>query len=187
MSAGYASALFVINGNTIISLWFLVLCLAALYALLKLVLRLCWCWPNCGAPRCPRSYRLTSRLVYKLHYFLIWNGTIRLMTELYIDAALFSFLNLSEVAWHSDFTSVSLSNWLSVLASVVSFIMPITLFAYVSCRQSMWTNKLFQMTVGSFLEGTNLNKKFHKRSILFVPSFFFLRRMLLALTLVFCQ
>lgn len=105
--------------------------------------------------------------------------------EAYIEFTMFSFLNYKEMNWPDGLGAVKLSNWLAIALVFCTVLLPVFLFFWMCFNRKKWGEKVFQAKYSSYLDG-NDNEKPEKRWIILVSvSIFFLRRMLLCLTLVF--
>ena len=169
--AGHDSALLVHNLG---SLFYIMVAYVGLYAFYFLVV-----WPLTRL--CPKIEKVTD----KLKYFLLWNGAMRLFTESYMQITMFTFLNLKEYEWDSDFTIVVLSDVLAIVSLVMVTLLPIALLIFFACNISKWSNEGFARRHGAFLDGADLDLEFNQWIVLLIPLSYFLRRLLMSLTLVF--
>lgn len=105
--------------------------------------------------------------------------------EAYIEFTMFSFLNYKEMIWPDGLEAVKLSNWLAIALVICTVILPVFLFFWMCFNRKNWGEEVFQAKYGSYLDGNDNEKPEKQWIILITVSIFFLRRMLLCLTLVF--
>ena len=134
--------------------------------------------------RCSKRFHNLNK---KLKYYLFWNGSIRLFMEAYIDFSLFSMLNIKDIQWPDDgiLTAVTASNYLAYACFGLCCSVPFLLFFIACCNHKKWGNNSFTMRFGAFLDGTS--SEVSHSAVLIIASTFFIRRMMLCLTLVFWQ
>ena len=130
---------------------------------------------------CPKVEKITN----KLKNFLFWGGTSRFFIESYIQIALFTLLNLKEFEWDTNFTLITLSNVLAIVSVAVLVILPIALIIFLACNIGKWDDEEFARRNGALLEAGDLDRDFNQWIVLLIPLAYFLRRILMCLTLVF--
>lgn len=64
-------------------------------------------------------------------------------------------------------------------------LLPIALLIYFACNISRWNDEGFARRNGAFLDGVDLDLEFNQWIVLLVPLSYFLRRLIMSLTLVF--
>ena len=119
----------------------------------------------------------------KLKTYLFSNWTIRIFMESYLNLCLFSLLNLYEMRWDLEFEAIKTSNVISILVFMSTLIVPVVLFVYFIRNRSRWEDEVFQSKTEAWFEGVRHDEKHHK-ALLIWQFIFFLRRMVLCLTLV---
>ena len=131
-----------------------------------------------------QSQRVSS-LNNKLKNYLFWNGSIRLFMEAYLDFALFSMLNISEIQWPEGQVIVAISNYLSyVLLGLCGFI-PTILCIFACAKRQQTNNNAFKDKYGAFLNGTRTDQSRYVNPAITIAMVYFMRRLMLSMTLVF--
>ena len=78
----------------------------------------------------------------------------------------------------SKFISQRLSSYLALASLILCGVLPIIFTIFYSVKASEWTQKVFQETYGSLLEGIDIKQQ--KKILVLAPCIFFLRRLLLS-------
>ena len=121
----------------------------------------------------------------KVQIYLFWNGSIRLFMEAFLDFALFSMLNISQIQWIAGLASVEASNVLSYIIFTLCALVPIILCVFAFCKRKNLSDEQFTETYGAFLDGTNNDDPANAISAIIIAFVFFFRRFVLCLTLVY--
>ena len=122
----------------------------------------------------------------KLYSKLIWNGLIRLLMETYFEILLMAALNVTNADWEAKENSQKYSMTLSLTAVIVCLLAPPLMIVLSWRRHEVWNLPNFNAKYGSLLAGIALNNnKISKLTILMIPTAFFLRRVLLVVTILF--
>ena len=105
--------------------------------------------------------------------------------EAYLEFALFSLLNISNLYWPEGLDGVTTSNIIAYTLVILCFAIPVLLFA--AAYRSRWdlSGEGFSEKYGAFLDGTKTENPRYKISVIIIASVFFARRMVLCLTLVY--
>ena len=122
----------------------------------------------------------------KLKNYLFSNGTLRIYMLAYLNLTLFSSLNISEMKWISGLPPVNASNVISILVFTSTIIVPPGILVFFWWKRNDWDSDELKAKVGTFLEGTRHDKD-HQITFMIMQSTFFLRRFILAITLVYWQ
>lgn len=166
--AGFHTSLFLINSNSFLLLFTLQFSMF----ILLLAFHLCARCSNCA-----------GKLKEKLSLYLFWNGSFRLFMEAFLNLTLFAFLNISEMMYELEvLDSVNASNKMSVIFLVLLCLLSLLPLIY-TCYQR--TLEKISPRIKTYFEGTNKKSPLHVVAI--VPCIFFLRRLVLAWTLVYWQ
>lgn len=120
-------------------------------------------------------------------YFIFWNGSIRIFLELFLELYLFSLLNLAELEGDSENEAIEASNKIALASFVFANVIPIIIIIYFFSRRGSWQRDNFLDRVGTFVEGTKSHKENFFWANILVPTYFIMRRVILCLTLVYCQ
>ena len=110
---------------------------------------------------------------------------MRLLIEGYMDIIMATCLQLKHYNWDGDIAVNVTSHIAAIFFLVTGVVMPIGLIIYFACNISKWNKKAFAERNGALLEGVDLERKEIRWIVLLVPVFFFLRRLLMGLTLIF--
>ena len=172
-NASYDTTIFLINAHSNLLLYAVHFCLVVLFLLLL------YCMVKC----CPNLLRKTKN-------FLFWNGTIRLFIVNYLNILLLSLFNLKETQnsaeyFENEFKSVVASNWLSGILLANSILVPVGLSIYFYCNELRLNDGDFNNKVCTFIEGATKQKSSLKALI--VPQSFFMKSLVLSLSLVFIK
>ena len=133
------------------------------------------------AKKCSKVTKVSS----KLTSYLYWNGLIRLLMEAYLDVSICTLINLKRYFWIVEFNSLTLNNLLVIFFAFVLIFFPPFLLIFAACKHNKWQSEEYQNKYGTLTDGTTSRLSKHKWLILFIPFMFFLRRIILALTVVF--
>ena len=136
---------------------------------------------HCLAKKLPKVNKTSS----KISKFLYWNGIIRLFIEVYLDFGVCAFLQIKTMYWDDNLRAVSFGNILAIITVACLGILPIFAIIFFIKRVETWSDKGFQAKYGSLIEGTNQDFKTRKWLVLFMPFSHFMRRLILALTVIF--
>ena len=171
-NAGYSTTLFLVNAKSSLFLYAIQLFLVFLFALLLYVM----------AKYCPNQLNKAKR-------YLLWNGTIRIFIANYLNICMFSLLNLKEAYisaefQENEFKSVEASNWLSGIFLASCILVPIGVSIYYCFNSHRLNNRDFNNKVGTFIAGANRKSSL---KALIVPQSFFLKSLVLCISLVFIQ
>ena len=168
---GHDSALLVKNlGST----FYILLGIVCLYVFYFLVL-----WPLRSLS--PKVKKITD----KFRNLLFWGGSSRFFIESYVQLALYTLLNLKEFEWDTFFTLITLSDVLAIVSLIVLVVLPIALVIFLAYNISNWNDEEFAARNGALLDGADLDMEFNQWMVLLIPLSYFLRRMLMCITLVF--
>ena len=128
------------------------------------------------------SCKRVQRLHSKLGSYLYWTGLNRFFMELFFDITFLSILNLHTVDWDTKFTSVMVSNMISL--GLVLLFVSVQAFYIIGYFTLPRENRVetFAEKFEPLLEGTN--HKSQKSYIILVPVLFFFKRLLFVSTLV---
>ena len=105
--------------------------------------------------------------------------------EAYVDFALFSMLNIASIEWPEGLHGVTISNYIAYVLFGLVLAVPLLLFAIAICKRKSWQDEGFGTKYGAFLDGTKTDKPGLQVAVLIFAMVFFMRRLLLCLTLVF--
>ena len=130
---------------------------------------------------CPKVEKRTV----KFRNLLFWGGTSRFFIESYVQITLYTLLNLKEFEWDKDFPLITLSDVLSIVSLAAIVTLPIVLVIFLACTMAKWSDGEFAARNGALLDGADLDREFNQWLVLLIPMSYFLRRMLMCLTLVF--
>ena len=158
--AGFGSKLIILNATSIILQVFFLLALVILTVIF-----------SC----CDRV-----KSMKKLYSALIWNSLIRLFMETYLELLLTSSLNMKFGRVEPELDSTHYAMVLSkVIFTVLMFFPPVICMLWWRRREN-WNSEDFKAKYGSLLQGVALDSKsLGMKSMLAVPIFFFIRRLLL--------
>ena len=117
--------------------------------------------------------------------YIYWNGSMRLLIEGYMDIVMTTCLNLKFFEWDGDVAVNVTSHTVAIFFFVAAMVLPVMLIVYFACKINKWNDETFQARNGTLLDGVDLERKEVKWIVLLVPTCFFLRRLLMSLTLVF--
>lgn len=107
--------------------------------------------------------------------------------ETLLDFAIVGLLNICNADWDSPFPTVKYSNAVAVAAlALIGIFSPFLITLYLK-NLKILNRSDFKEKYGSALEGTNLNKKEQKWSIVVFPASFFARRIIFAVTLIIME
>ena len=110
---------------------------------------------------------------------------MRLFIEGYVDIVMATCLNLKHYEWNGDI-AVNVSSHIMAIFFIVAVVaLPVLLVIYFAYNIAKWNDEAFQARNGTLLDGVDLERKEFKWIVLLVPVTFFLRRLLMCLTLVF--
>ena len=101
--------------------------------------------------------------------------------------ALFSLLNIVEMQEPRGLDPVTVSNFLSTSIFILCCIIPVIFLVYFCLSKPRWADDDFLKRVGSFLEGTRIHNNAVKNASIAFTTLFCLRRLILALTLIYMQ
>jgi len=172
-NAGFGSTYFLANVGEL--LWMSMFHISLVIVLISF-LGMTKCKPNAKKPKKCRS---------KLSRYLFWNGSIRLLMESYTEFALFVLLDLKYMEWPTDQPGVTLNNYVTILFSAIVLLGPLVLIVYGCKNMNRLADKKMQRRLGTFTEGTAIEKKDYAFVAVLVPTSYFVRRLLLVATLVF--
>ena len=110
---------------------------------------------------------------------------MRFFIESYMQITLLTLLNLKEYEWDTLVTITALSNVLAIISLVVVILLPVALTIFFACNMAKWRDEQFTRRNGAFLEGADLEREDSQWIVLLIPLTYFLRRLLMSLTLVF--
>jgi len=105
--------------------------------------------------------------------------------EAFADFCLFAFLNLYSMSELTILNAVKFSNLLTLITITYIVIMPLIVTIYICVKRQQLGSKKFKKRCGAFLEGTRFKDKDFFCSALIIALMYFIRRLLLCLTLVF--
>ena len=106
--------------------------------------------------------------------------------EAYLDFALFSMLNIASVQWPEGLIGVNISNYIAYVLFGLVIAVPLLLCTIAIYKRKSWQDdEGFGNKYGAFLSGTRTDKPGHYIPVLIFSMVFFVRRLLLSLTLVF--
>ena len=168
--AGYDTELLIPNLGTLFYLLVFQLCLYGLHFIMLIIARSC--------PKLKKATQILGNYIY-------WNGSLRLMIEGYMDIVMATCLNLSHFEWNGDVAVNVTSHTVAVFFFVAAVVFPVCLIIYLACNMARWNDEAFQARNGTLLDGVNLERKEVKWIVLLVPASFFMRRLLMVMTLVF--
>ena len=169
--AGHDSTLVVKNLGSTFYIWIGIMCLFGFYFLVL--------WPLRSL--CPKVEKKTA----KLRNLLFWGGTSRFFIESYMQITLYTLLNLKEFEWDTDFPLITLSDVFAIVSLAAIVTLPIVLVIFLACNMDKWDDKEFAARNGALLDGADLDRESSQWIVLLIPMSYFLRRMLMCLTLVF--
>ena len=86
---------------------------------------------------------------------LFWNGSIRLYMEAFLDACLFTTINMVEMEWPEGIHIVTVSNWLAYISFGFCSTLPIILSIYLCANRKRWHEEKFKAKAGTLIEGTS--------------------------------
>ena len=104
----------------------------------------------------------------------------------YLNLTLFSALNISEMKWIKGLPPVNASNVIAIMVFTSTIVVPPVILTFFWFKRNDWNEAQLKAKVGTFLEGTRHDKD-HQITFMVMQSTFFLRRFILAITLVFWQ
>ena len=133
------------------------------------------------AKKCNKVTKVSS----KLTSYLYWNGLIRLLMEAYLDVSICTLINLKKYVWIAEFNALTFNNLLVIFFATVLLLCPPLLLIFAACKHNKWQSEEYKNKHGSLIDGTTSKLSKRKWLILFIPFMFFLRRIILALTVVF--
>ena len=133
------------------------------------------------AKKCNKVTKVSS----KLTSYLYWNGLIRLLMEAYLDVSICTLINLKKYVWISEFSALTFNNLLVIFFATVLLLCPPFLLIFAACKHHKWKSEDFKNKHGTLIDGTTSKLSKNKWLILFIPFMFFIRRIILALTVVF--
>ena len=130
---------------------------------------------------CPKM----QKHVDSLGSYLYWTGSMRLFVEGYMDIALFTFMNLKHVEWDSEVAVNVASTLAASFLLVIIVVLPVAVLIYVACKRQAWNDEAFRERNEAILDGIDLERNETQWVGLLIPMAYFLRRLLMSLTLVF--
>ena len=87
----------------------------------------------------------------RLDQYVVWNGMVRLLAEVYFEALMLSAMNLRTVDWDDQYSFTKYSNILSVI-SIVALIALLFLLLFVYfIKRDKWSEKKFKQRYGTLL------------------------------------
>lgn len=122
----------------------------------------------------------------KLRNYLFWKVSIQLFMESYLDIAIFSFMNISEIVWIEGCSGVRASNVLAYIFIILVSAAPLFLAGFAFWRRQKWKKSSFKKRYGSLLEGIKTDKD-NAFLVITTSLTFFSRRLILSLTLIYMQ
>ena len=130
---------------------------------------------------CPGITKNTA----KLKDFLFWAGTSKFFVESYVQITLMTLLHIKDYEWDTDFSVITLSSVLTICFMAMILILPIALVSYLACNMSKWFDEKFLGKHGALLDNADLDRESEQWIVLLIPVAYFLRRLLMCVTLVF--
>ena len=121
----------------------------------------------------------------KTKYVLFWSGTIRLFIEAYVDLCLAAVLNLRTIKWLEGLNFANSSNFQAFVAILACLFAPIALLVLFCKNSKNLRSRSFKLSYGSYVEGTRSETGNYYFAALLWPMTFFIRRLLLGLSLVY--
>lgn len=104
----------------------------------------------------------------------------------YLCLALFSVLNISEMTWMEGAVAAAASNIIAILVFLSTIAVPIWVLIYFWRNRERWQDDDFADMAGTLFEGVRHDERFRKIAMVYMAAFF-VRRFLLAITLVYWQ
>lgn len=132
--------------------------------------------------------RLATKARNLLEAKLIWNGSIRLFMEIYLDLALSAFLNVYTADWDSSSHAVDYSNIIAIIALALTAVAPFLLVWHYSRNWDHVYEPEFRKKYGTFVDDLKIDKfEDLKWELLIVPTFFIIRRVAFLVTVFFLK
>jgi len=113
---------------------------------------------------------------------LLWNSILVLLTENFLLIAISGCINLTELQFSNASTTISSVSCIIFLLLLIA--LPIFIFRFLDKKYHVLKNKQIQARYGSMFSKLDLNKG---RLVIAVPMAFFVRRVLLSLTVVWLR
>ena len=117
--------------------------------------------------------------------YLFWNGTIRMFMEAYLEFCIFSMMNIRELKWIENQTTISVNNFLCLFMIALVVLIPFVLFMIMWRNRKKWNDSLFGKQYGTYLGGMAKEGSKGQLVILIAVSVFFVRRAIMSFTIVF--
>lgn len=121
----------------------------------------------------------------KMSEYFCCNGLIRLFMETAFELALVAVLNMHTVDWDTSFKAVKYSTSLSIITLIFLGGVPLFLTLFYCKYFTLLKQKTFREKYGAGIEGSKINVKLPKKSILGSILIFFGRRILFAASAVY--
>ena len=121
---------------------------------------------------------------------IYWNPLIMFFTEGFLEFCIWSMLGIltfkDASSTMKEMQDVQINSGLSYVTAVLLVAVPVALIILYLKNHDKWTDeKKFQEKYGALLSGAKVDWKENKKSIMLMPSFFYLRRMIFAATCIF--
>ena len=169
-NAGYMSSLFLISNKPFVMNFAAAVVLIILHKI--------------TSPCCKR-FSATKKVNSKIGSLLDTNSCLRFYTEVYLQCFIFALLNLRELDTESVILSVKVSNIASYVTVFAGVAIPLGFFLYYYRNRAEWREKEFQAKAFLLLDGAYIEYPDVYWPQLFFMVSFFIRRAMLAITLVF--
>ena len=169
-NAGYDTTLFILNASSFIVIYALQLSLLPLILLVWGMEKICKC---------------ARRIRNKLEAIVFWNSSIRVFMSGYIDICLFSMINIAEILWIEGLDIVKASNIMSYSMVIICSLVPFVLLGHAFLRRKDFQKPSFMKRVGTWIDGMKMASGEMIIPIICYAMLFFIRRVVLCLTLVF--
>ena len=170
-SAGYTSVYIIVLLGTTFVFMILILCMLFIDLVLWLV-----------GKKVPKVAYFREKTTKK---WLYWNFLIRFLMEMYLNAVLFSFVNLISTDWSSELPAVRFCNFFSLVTIIVAIVCPIIIVMHAIRNRKNWQEPSYQEQNGAIFEGLALDLYPKAWIVILIPIGHFLRRFMLCLVLIF--
>lgn len=105
--------------------------------------------------------------------------------EAYLEFCIFSMMNIRELQWIPNQTTISVNNFLCLFMIALVVLIPFVLFMIMWRNRKKWNDSLFGKQYGTYLGGMAKEGSKGQLVILIAVSVFFVRRAIMSFTIVF--
>jgi len=127
-----------------------------------------------------------NRYYEKMRNFLFWGAALRFVFEAYLEISVCTTIGIATMEWKSDNFAIFYNNLFNIGLAAVLLIMPFFTSLFYYFNADNMDDEEFEIKFGTLYSGLNLDLKENKRkSALFFPFFFVIRRLLFLVAAIF--